>query len=220
MSRAKTLEEEKKLIKFLSFHSVCFVINKNGTEKSIIQLLTSMMKVRNDFEYGCAGVVGFRENHASYMPSSKRTICTKPFIDEFCRKYNFTTKELISKWVIAETSLADYSERKAKTRERKKISKERKSSSPKFTSKSRIAKIKEQFGTLSYENQLKTKEWKEKRRHIFKTRGRKCSVCGTTAGILQIHHLRYLSGHLAWEYEDKDLIVVCKHCHQRLHGLI
>ena len=219
MGKSKKIEQEKGLIKFLSSHSICFVVNKNGSEKSIIQLLTSMMNAHPEFDYGYAGVVSFKENHVSYVPSHRRAICTKDFMDEFCRKYKFTVNELISRWVIAETSLADYSERKTNTRNRKRIAKRRKAQNSTFTSKSRIAAIKSLFGDLSYENQLKTKEWKDKRAHILKLKGRKCSICGVSHN-LQIHHLRYLSGHLAWEYDDKDLIVVCGRCHQRLHGLL
>lgn len=219
MGKSKKIEQEKKLVKFLSSHSKCFVVNKNGSEKAIIQLLTSMMNVHPEFDYGYAGVVSFKENHASYVPSHRRAICTKAFIDEFCRKYKFTVKELISRWVIAETSLADYSERKTNTRNRKRIARKRKAKNSTFTSKSRITALKSLFGNLSYDNQLKTKEWKDKRVHIFKLKGHKCSICGVTHN-LQIHHLRYISGHLAWEYEDKDLIVVCKQCHQRIHGLL
>lgn len=218
MNTSKKKEQEEKLINFLSSHSDCFVVNTNGIEKSIIQLLTSMMRVHDEFEYGYADVVVFRKNHASYKPSSKRIICTKPFIEEFCRKYKFTIKELISKWIIAETSLADYSESKTNRQSRDKIVKKRKSSTHEFKSKSRVTKAKKQSGNLSYEKQLKTKEWKEKRRHIFETKGRKCSICGTTTEILQIHHVRYLSGRLAWEYKDKYLVVVCQHCHQKIHG--
>lgn len=219
MGKSKKIEQEKELVKFLSSHSKCFVVNKNGSEKAIIQLLTSMMNVHPEFDYGYAGVVSFKENHASYVPSHRRAICTKAFIDEFCRKYKFTVKELISRWVIAETSLADYSEIKTNTRNRKRIARKRKAKNSTFTSKSRITALKSLFGNLSYDNQLKTKEWKDKRVHIFKLKGHKCSICGVTHN-LQIHHLRYISGHLAWEYDDKDLIVVCKQCHQRIHGLL
>lgn len=42
--------------------------------------------------------------------------------------------------------------------------------------------------------------------------------CGSTSN-LQIHHLRYIKGKMAWEYKDKDLIVLCETCHEKIHCL-
>lgn len=36
--------------------------------------------------------------------------------------------------------------------------------------------------------------------------------------ILQVHHLRYIEGKLAWEYNDDDLITLCKECHMLIHN--
>ncbi|WP_419032950.1 hypothetical protein [Dysgonomonas gadei] len=35
--------------------------------------------------------------------------------------------------------------------------------------------------------------------------------------ILQIHHLRYIEGKHLWEYDDKDLLVLCEQCHHKEH---
>lgn len=69
---------------------------------------------------------------------------------------------------------------------------------------------------IPYQNQLLDKRWLNKREQVFKLKGRKCSVCGTTHN-LQIHHLRYLDNKYAWEYKMKDLIVLCDSCHKRKH---
>ena len=67
-----------------------------------------------------------------------------------------------------------------------------------------------------YRELLLDKRWKEKRQHILDTKGHVCSMCGATEQ-LQVHHLRYLPNHKHWEYDDKDLVVLCKKCHYKVH---
>lgn len=69
-----------------------------------------------------------------------------------------------------------------------------------------------------YDKQLETKEWRAFRRFIFEVRGHKCEKCGTTHN-LQIHHPKYKTGHLAWEYTCNDVIVVCRDCHKKIHNI-
>jgi len=69
---------------------------------------------------------------------------------------------------------------------------------------------------IPYQNQLLDKRWLNKREHVFKLKGRKCSVCGATHN-LQVHHLRYFNNKYAWEYKMKDLVVLCESCHKRKH---
>ncbi len=35
--------------------------------------------------------------------------------------------------------------------------------------------------------------------------------------VLQIHHKKYIEGRMSWEYEDDDLVTLCKQCHTSLH---
>ena len=35
--------------------------------------------------------------------------------------------------------------------------------------------------------------------------------------ILQVHHLRYIKGLNVWDYDDKDLITLCRDCHTQIH---
>lgn len=70
-----------------------------------------------------------------------------------------------------------------------------------------------------YENLLKDKRWKEFRLKVLSERGSKCECCGGT-DILQIHHTFYIRGKMPWEYDIKDMRVLCKKCHQRTHHLI
>ena len=69
---------------------------------------------------------------------------------------------------------------------------------------------------IPYHEQLIDKRWLNKRKQVFKFKGHKCSVCGSTIN-LQIHHLRYLKDKYAWEYKMKDLVVLCECCHKRKH---
>lgn len=71
---------------------------------------------------------------------------------------------------------------------------------------------------MSYEQQLKTKQWSIRRKQILDKKGYACEFCGERDG-LQIHHLRYIPGRMAWQYKDEDLIVLCKKCHEKIHGL-
>ena len=70
-----------------------------------------------------------------------------------------------------------------------------------------------------YNRLLKDKRWKEFRLKVMSERGNKCECCGGT-DVLQIHHTFYISGKMPWEYDIKDMRVLCKKCHQRIHNII
>lgn len=70
---------------------------------------------------------------------------------------------------------------------------------------------------IDYREQLKDSSWKSFRRFVFDVRGRKCEVCGS-GEHLQVHHLKYRNVK-AWEYTVNEVIVVCKDCHMKIHGI-
>lgn len=70
--------------------------------------------------------------------------------------------------------------------------------------------------TISYHEQLKTKEWEQRRKEIIELAGNKCNRCSGTE-ILQVHHKKYRKGKLAWEYPDEDLECLCRKCHKKHH---
>lgn len=70
-----------------------------------------------------------------------------------------------------------------------------------------------------YNRLLEDKRWKEFRLKVLSERGNKCECCGGT-DVLQIHHTFYIGGKMPWEYDIKDMRVLCKKCHQRIHHLI
>lgn len=70
---------------------------------------------------------------------------------------------------------------------------------------------------MTYEEQLQTSEWKELT-HRIKTRDEhSCQLC-FNKNNLQVHHKAYISGRMAWEYEDNYLITLCDGCHSKVHG--
>lgn len=71
-----------------------------------------------------------------------------------------------------------------------------------------------------YVEQLKTKEWFQKREEVLKHYGYKCALTGAT-GNLQIHHFEksYKYGKKAWEYDVEDLIPLCEEEHRKMHDL-
>ena len=71
---------------------------------------------------------------------------------------------------------------------------------------------------IPYKQQLRDKRWVKKREEVLKLKGNRCQKCGAIKD-LQIHHLKYLPNKYAWEYKMKDLIVVCKHCHEIMHDI-
>ena len=69
-----------------------------------------------------------------------------------------------------------------------------------------------------YKKQLKSKEWKNFRKKVFKIKGKKCEICGSTKQ-LNIHHPFYTKGKLAWQYNPSDMMVLCHDCHKEIHNI-
>lgn len=69
---------------------------------------------------------------------------------------------------------------------------------------------------MTYQEQLQTPEWKEKRDHIIYRDMHMCQHCCTSRN-LDVHHKYYLDGKMAWEYPDAALITLCHPCHENFH---
>lgn len=69
---------------------------------------------------------------------------------------------------------------------------------------------------MNYREQLENQLWLEKRSVILKRDHYTCRSCGSKEN-LHIHHLNYIKGRFAWEYEDKDLVTLCRECHEKNH---
>ena len=71
---------------------------------------------------------------------------------------------------------------------------------------------------MTYEEQLKDERWLKKRKEVLDTKGYICSNCGSMFG-LQVHHLKYKYGKMAWEYPMSNFVVLCDKCHKKIHNL-
>ena len=68
-----------------------------------------------------------------------------------------------------------------------------------------------------YEQQLNDTRWKLKANNIRKRDNHECQVCGAKKKQLDVHHIRYVSGREAWDYDDGDLVTLCHECHEEIH---
>lgn len=64
-------------------------------------------------------------------------------------------------------------------------------------------------------------EWVKFRKDVIRLDNNRCVRCarGTHQGaVLQVHHKRYISGKLPWQYALADCETLCKGCHAEEHG--
>lgn len=80
-----------------------------------------------------------------------------------------------------------------------------------------LYRLKSMIRQYKYEEELQSEEWRSLRMRLIAERGGKCEICGSH-DILQVHHLSYEDGKKAWEYPDSNFLVLCKKCHEKLHG--
>lgn len=66
-----------------------------------------------------------------------------------------------------------------------------------------------------YLEYIHSEEWKKKRQHIAWTQKNTCQICGNKVyKNFQVHHLNYEN---LGKEQDKDLILLCEHCHSNIH---
>ena len=68
-----------------------------------------------------------------------------------------------------------------------------------------------------YAQKLKDPKWQKRRLEMLTKANWQCYVCQDTEEELHVHHRQYFQGREPWEYEDRELCVVCKSCHTMLH---
>ena len=73
-----------------------------------------------------------------------------------------------------------------------------------------------------YDNLLQSDYWKGYSYSLIKERNFTCEDCGRSfpnmRNMLQVHHLVYRDAN-PWSYKPEELIVLCKECHQKRHGI-
>lgn len=69
---------------------------------------------------------------------------------------------------------------------------------------------------LNYKEQLADSRWLQKKAEILIRDNYTCQKCGAKSH-LNVHHLSYDKGKLAWEYPNEKLVTLCEQCHAREH---
>jgi hypothetical protein len=70
---------------------------------------------------------------------------------------------------------------------------------------------------LTYQQQLQHPNWQKKRLETLEDANWTCEICGDKESTLNVHHKRYISKRMAWEYERDLLAVLCNTCHSAQH---
>ena len=61
---------------------------------------------------------------------------------------------------------------------------------------------------------LKDPRWQKKRLEVMQRDGFRCQHCLSEDKELQVHHAVYHKNYKPWEYENKELITLCRRCHE------
>ena len=71
-----------------------------------------------------------------------------------------------------------------------------------------------------YNEYINSDEWKAKREEIFNLKGRRCTICGTSFGLIDCHHLNYDYFKHEEDNNYNDVIPLCRDCHTELHNFM
>lgn len=70
---------------------------------------------------------------------------------------------------------------------------------------------------MTYAQKLQDPRWQRKRLQRLEKAGWACEDCGAEDDTLHVHHNGYFKGREPWEYEDQQLTVLCRVCHEAHH---
>lgn len=66
----------------------------------------------------------------------------------------------------------------------------------------------------TYRDKLSDPRWQKKRLEILQRDSFTCQECKCTTKELQVHHRSYVKGANPWEYDNDDLVCLCRECHE------
>jgi hypothetical protein len=67
--------------------------------------------------------------------------------------------------------------------------------------------------------QLRDPRWQKLRLEVMQRDDFQCQQCGHKDKPLNVHHLRYIRGYKAWDYDPIELRCLCEDCHAGWHEL-
>jgi hypothetical protein len=74
----------------------------------------------------------------------------------------------------------------------------------------------DELRSMDYGQYLQTPEWQSTRLRAIENSQGKCERCGAIQIDLQVHHKNY---ERVGQELQTDLMVLCKECHEKVHGL-
>lgn len=146
--------------------------------------------------------------------------CSTDYVLNYWRKKSWKTlkgtyvRDVCTAISVANSIFIETENNKKKIKERRKSKKDKQ----RTVAINKIKKVDLLTDWVSYDAQLKDKKWLAFRDFILYVRGNKCEKCGST-NCLQIHHLHYNKGFMAWEYNCNEVVVLCKGCHMKEHKI-
>jgi hypothetical protein len=71
---------------------------------------------------------------------------------------------------------------------------------------------------MAYRDLLLHPKWDKKRKEILARDNYTCTRCGRNMTdnfiVLHVHHRKYISGRMPWEYENSNFSTLCGTCHR------
>lgn len=71
---------------------------------------------------------------------------------------------------------------------------------------------------MEWKDQYKHPSWQRKRLEAMEAAEFTCQRCYDKDTTLNVHHRRYVKGRKVWEYELRELEVLCEPCHEEFHA--
>jgi len=67
---------------------------------------------------------------------------------------------------------------------------------------------------MTYSEKLKDPRWQKKRLKILERDEFSCQQCHCDEDTLNVHHVLYRQDADPWDYDESELITLCKYCHE------